>query len=293
MRWLQGFEPICKEYAALAPLTWYKLGGPARWLFEPADSPTLAALLVRLREAQVPWRVLGRGANLLVPDAGFDGAVISLRAGGFEDVQFTDECVTAGAGADFPSLIRTAMNESRVGLEALAGIPGAVGGAIRMNAGGRYGEIGRFVKDITVIDTNGAERVLSAADVGFSYRRTQLDHMVITSARFALPFGDRAAAEERYRKIWIEKHDQQPPVAARSAGCIFKNPHGSSAGLLIDRAGLKGFRVGGARISERHANFIVADNAARSEDVLRLIDEARDRVRRDANVELELEIQIW
>ncbi|MCA9245339.1 MAG: FAD-binding protein, partial [Phycisphaerales bacterium] len=222
-----------------------------------------------------------------------DGAVISLRAGGFEEINITDDEVIAGAGADFPALIRETIAESRVGLEALAGIPGAVGGAIRMNAGGRYGEVGQFVKDITVVDIAGEERVMPVDQVGFAYRRTGLDNLIITSARFNLPFGDREAAHDRYREIWIEKHDQQPPVAARSAGCIFKNPLGSSAGLLIDRAGLKGFRVGGARISERHANFILAEEAASSADVLRLIDEARDRVRRDANIELELEIQIW
>jgi len=291
MSWWRGFEAIVRPEVPLGPHTWYKLGGPAAWLCEPRNPPELAALLARLRDAGVLWRVLGCGANVLVSDEGWRGAVIHL-AGDFARVELT-HTVTAAAGADFPRLIRRTIRSGLVGLEVLAGIPGSVGGLIRMNAGGKYGEVGQFVRDVTLLDRHGNLVERTAAEVGFRYRHTDLDGCIVLAARFALARGDAEAALRRHRAIWQEKYASQPPVSERSAGCIFKNPAGHSAGRLLDQAGLKGVRVGGAEISARHANFIVAHEGATAGHVIDLIRLAQDRVWNTSGIKLELEIDIW
>lgn len=293
MSWCDGFADICRADVPLADFTWYRLGGPARWLIEPRDEPELAAVLDRARAAGVAWRVLGRGANVLVRDEGFDGAVIRLRGAHFEELNLEDGTVYAAAGAELPTLIRAAMHRGLVGLEALAGVPGTVGGVIRMNAGGKYGQVCDFVRSVSVLERDGALCERNAEQVGFTYRHTRLDGAVVLGATLRLNAGDADAARRRYREIWNEKHATQPAVARRSAGCIFKNPPGGSAGKLLDEAGLKGQRVGGAEISPRHANFIVAHEGARARDVLGLIALARDRVWNASGVALELEIEVW
>lgn len=324
MSWCSEFESICQTDAPLSTFTWYKLGGPARWLFEPRDEAELARLLLRLRENNVAWRALGLGANLLVRDAGFDGAVIRLEKMaldpaviadcGFRIADFSqaeaqepaevqnlrsvmvlqaEQPIAVAAGADFTKFVRRTLSAGRVGLEKLAGIPGTIGGVVRMNAGGRYGECQDFIRAVRVIDQAGASRWLDKSDVGFRYRHTALDGCIVTAAAFDLPHGDADAALERFKEIWNEKYDQQPPVSARSAGCVFKNPLGHSAGKLIDQAGLKGARRGGAEISARHANFIVASNGAKAADVLALIELAQLSVRDQFAVSLETEVEIW
>jgi UDP-N-acetylmuramate dehydrogenase len=293
MSWYRGFEPICQPDASLSDHTWYRLGGPARWFFRPRQQEETVALLARCRAAEVAWRVLGRGANVLVRDEGFDGAVIHLAGPQLESVQYDGEQVLVGAAADFPKLVRDTLEHGLLGLENLAGIPGTLGGVIRMNAGGKYGEIGQFVRHVRVVERDGAVAVRPALRVGFGYRRTDLDGCVVLGATLSLREGDRQAGLARHREIWNEKYATQPPVGVRSAGCIFKNPPGHKAGLLLDQAGLKGRRVGGAEISARHANFIVAYEGARASDVLELIALARDRVWNHSGVELEMEIEVW
>lgn len=293
MSWFDGFQPICRPDAPLAELTWYRLGGPARWLFEPRSVDELAALVERIRQNGVAWRVLGRGANVLVDDAGFDGAVIRLVGSAFDGASYDGLRVRVGAGADFSRVIRDCIERGLIGLEALAGIPATIGGAVRMNAGGRYGELGTFVSHVQVLGPTGQIESRSAGDIGFSYRRTKLNDCVIVAADLKLAEGNRDDARRRYREIWLEKSAEQPSVSARSAGCVFKNPPGQRAGKLLDEAGLKGLRVGGAEISTRHANFIVAYEDARAGDVLELIARARERVLQRAGVELELELDVW
>lgn len=293
MSWYAGFEPICRPDCPLAEYTWYRLGGPARWLFEPRDDAELAGLVAACRGAGVPWRVLGRGANVLVRDAGFDGAVLRLDAPFFQRVIYENSQVTAGAGVDFPKLVKETLQRGLVGLEALAGIPGTMGGVTRMNAGGRYGEIGRFVRRVRVLEADGALNDRSAETLGLGYRRTALEGCIVIATTLELGPGDREAALARHKHIWNEKYDSQPPVSARSAGCIFKNPPGHAAGRLIDQAGLKGTRAGQAEISARHANFIVAHDGATAADVIGLIELARQRVREQFGVALETEVEIW
>ncbi len=293
MCWFAGYEASVRRDEPLSRHTWYRLGGPARWFCTPPDAETLATLLTRCRERGLPWRVLGQGVNVLVRDAGFDGVVFRLDADAFGRVEFRPPVVWAGAGADFPKLIRRCIDRGLIGLEALAGIPGSVGGIVRMNAGGRWGEIGPLVRSVTVVEPDGTLRTLEREALEFGYRRSNLAGRIVVEVGLELAAGDPAAALERHRRIWEEKYATQPPVSHRTAGCIFRNPPGDSAGRLLDGCGLKGLSCGGARISERHANFIEAADGATADDILRLIDRAREHVRRETGVELELEIEIW
>lgn len=292
MSWHSGFEAICRADVPLCEHTWYRLGGPARWLVEPRGEDELSAVMARVREAGVPWRVLGRGANLLVSDAGFDGVVVRLAAAEFERAVF-DDGISVGAGYDFPKLIRACINRERVGMERLAGIPGTLGGVVRMNAGGKYGEIREFVRSVRVLERDGMLATRPAAACGFRYRGSDFAGCIVVGATLDLPQGDPAVAMQRHKEIWNEKYASQPPVSQRSAGCIFKNPPGHSAGKLLDQCGLKGVRVGGAEISTKHANFIVASDGATAQNVIDLIALAKDRVWNATGVELHSEVEIW
>lgn len=295
MPWWSGFEPIVRTDAALADLTWYQLGGPARWLVAPRDAAELARVMSAIRGAGVAWRVLGKGANVLVRDGGFDGAVIVLSAESWSGVEFdfANHAVEAGAGIDFNKLSKKVLARGLGGLERLAGIPGSFGGIIRMNAGGKYGSISEFVEWVRVLTPTGEIVDRPAAAVGFSYRHTQLDDHIVLAARCRFSPEPREALEARNREIWNEKYATQPAVSQRSSGCIFKNPPNEKAGRLIDEAGLKGVRVGGAEISQRHANFIVAGAGTTAQNVLDLIAIAQDRVRERTGISLELEVEVW
>jgi len=294
MSWFNGFEPIVQTDVPLDQYVWYRLGGPARWLCEPRDEAELADLMRRLREHDIDWRILGAGANVIVRDAGFDGAVIRLAGPAFENIAFDGPVVKAWAGVDFAALIKASLKRNLIGLEVFAGIPGSVGGVVRQNAGGRRGEIGSFVQAARVLNADGSAVTLDANQMGFKYRHTNLDDRIILAADFALREGDGFQAMLRYREIFAEKQRSQPTFAARTAGCIFKNPpQGAPAGRLLDDAGLKGMRVGGAEISTLHANFILAHDDAVAEDVLQLISLAKERVLKTTGVELQPEVDIW
>lgn len=293
MSWCSGLEAICRRDVPLRDYTWYGLGGPAAWLVTPRDEGELAQTLVQCTVARLPWRVLGRGANLLVRDAGFDGVVIRLSGPAWERTWFDPPHAHAGAGADFPKLVKQCVERGLLGLENLVGIPGSVGGAIRQNAGGRHGSVADYVHTVRLVRSDGSVRAHSAAELGFGYRRSQLDGGVVSAATFALQSGDSAAGLARYRALWNEKYASQPPLSAKSAGCVFKNPPGRAAGRLIDEAGLKGRRCGAAEISPKHANFIVAHPGATTQNVLDLITLARDRVFERTGIRLELELEVW
>lgn len=294
MPWFDGLEAICRTDVPLSEHTWYGLGGPASWLLTPRNEAELCEVLRRCAENHVPWRILGRGANVLVRDEGFDGAVIMLDGPAWEQISFDDPPrVRAGAGADFPRLVRETVQRGLAGLESLAGIPGTVGGAVRMNAGGTHGSVSDHVTSVRLVQPDGRAYDRPAAAIHFGYRSTRLDGAIIAAATFELKPDNDDTAPQRYRAIWNEKYSTQPPVSARSAGCIFKNPPGHAAGKLIDNLGMKGERSGGAEISPQHANFILAHEGARARDVLDLIQRARERVRQHTGVSLELEIEIW
>jgi UDP-N-acetylmuramate dehydrogenase len=283
----------CRRSAPLAPLTWFRLGGPAEYLLAPKSEDQLSMMIRRCRESGVPVRFLGMGANVIVPDEGVSGAVVRLDAEAFTTTTIDGSCVTAGAGVDLTKLVRRVVREGLAGLENIAGIPGTVGGGICMNCGGRYGEIGTAVKKIHVIGSDGRAYERDHDDLEFGYRRCTLGSDCIVSAEFQLERMDRGELETRFREIYLYKQNTQPPLGAQSVGCIFRNPAGRSAGEIIDRAGLKGLRLGSAYVSERHANFVLADPGGRAADVIQLIRLVGQRVEDHCGIRLEPEVKIW
>jgi UDP-N-acetylmuramate dehydrogenase len=314
---LDAFKEISLLDEPLAPYTWMKVGGPAQYLVRPRNPDELLEVVRYCHEEQIPVRVLGGGSNVLVRDEGVSGAVIQLiderdetltvrpkgqsnderdksiaKSSAFGRITVDGTTVTAGAGAALSQLISHSVKAELAGLETLSGIPGTVGGALRGNAGGRSGDIGQFVDSVTVMSAKGEISTRRANELWFGYRESNIEELVILEGTFTLQQGDPHEITRRMRKLWIMKKATQP-LSFQSAGCIFKNPRGLSAGSLIEQAGLKGIRVGQAEISDRHANFIVTHPNAKSDDVLRLIDLARSKVAEQFGVDLELEIKIW
>ena len=289
---LAEFNAITRPDEPLAPYTWLKVGGPAQYFIEPRHPEELVQVVQCCHAEQIPVRVLGGGSNLLVRDEGVGGVVLRLSGDAFARIDVDGTSVRSGAGALLSQLISRSVKAELAGLEVLAGIPGTVGGALRGNAGGRSGDIGQFVKSVKVLTAKGEVFMRSEDELLFSYRQSSLYEMVVLEGVFALHHGNPDEIVNRMRKIWIMKKATQP-LSFQSAGCIFKNPRGLSAGALIEQAGLKGTRIGNAEISDRHANFIVTHPGAGSDDVLRLIDLARSKVAEQFGVDLELEINIW
>jgi UDP-N-acetylmuramate dehydrogenase len=287
-----GLEHIVKEKCPLAPYTWYGLGGPADYLITPQSREQIAEVFRRCRDNQVPIRVLGFGSNLLVSDEGVRGAVIRLENPVFCDYTFDQTTLKAGAGANLNKLVLESVRRGLAGLEALTGIPGSVGGAVRMNAGGRFGDLGAVVQSVTVMNAEGQIFEKAKPELVFDYRTTNITSKLILEATIELTESEPESLLQVVKEVWIYKKNTQP-LDTHNAGCIFKNPRGMSAGALIDRAGLKGTQIGGAVVSEKHANFIIAEKGCRSSDVRQLIDLIRTRVREKFDIQLELEIEIW
>lgn len=288
----KGFEHFVKRAEPLAPHTWFHLGGPAEYFAEPQSVDQLQALVRRCRETSTPVRILGGGSNVLVRDEGLSGVVVRLNAPAFSDIALNKDLLSAGGGAKLGHAISTSVREGRAGLEALVGIPGTIGGALHGNAGSRGGDIGQWTCQATVMSRAGEILQRKRDELVFAYRESSLDELVILSAQFQLEQDDPEELTKRMQKQWIVKKASQP-LGHQSAGCIFKNPRGMSAGMLIEQAGLKNTRIGQAEVSDRHANFIIADPGATSADVLKLIEVVRERVMERLGIELETEIEIW
>lgn len=253
----------------------------------------MAALLRRAREGEVPVRILAGGSNILVRDEGFPGLVIHLESPAFSDVEIDGGRVRAGAAVPLTALISQTTRAGLAGLEVLTGIPGTVGGAVWGNSGGRQGAIGTTVRGVTVVDEAGEIAHRDREDLRFGYRSCDLDDPILLSVDMELDREDPETVVKRMRRIWIIKKENQP-YGHQSSGCVFKNPSPEqSAGALVERAGMKNQRVGGAEVSDRHANFIVAHPGATASDVLQLIDQVRQRVRQQSGHELELQLKIW
>lgn len=287
-----GLEEAVEENVPLARYTWYKIGGPARYFVRPRHEADLQLAAQRCVENDIPIYVLGLGANLLVHDAGVNGAVFRLDHEHWRTVRFDKTTLTVGAGVDMQKLVLRTVRQGLAGIECLAGIPGTVGGGIRMNAGGKFGDIGATVTRVGVMDVTGLLFDRHKDDLVFDYRSTNIAAKFILNATLELEEEDPERIMRKVKEIWMYKRNSQP-LNTKNAGCIFKNPRGLSAGALIDQAGLKGFRVGGAEVSEKHANFIVAHAGAKAEDVLTLIKVIREKVEEKEGVHLESEVQVW
>ncbi len=287
-----GLEHFVRRAEPLAPLTWFHLGGPAEFFAEPNTVEELQAVVRRCHQERAPIRLLGGGSNILVRDEGVTGMVVRLAAAPFAEITVGQRAVTAGGGAKLGHVISTSVREGLAGLEPLVGIPGTIGGALHGNAGSHGGDIGQWTCQATVMTRGGEILERTREELVFAYRESSLDELAILRAQFQLDADDPAELTKRMQKQWIIKKAGQP-LSHQSAGCIFKNPRGMSAGMLIDQAGLKNTRYGQAEVSERHANFIIADEGATSQDVLQLIDVVRQRVFDRLGIELESEIEVW
>ena len=276
---------------SLAPLTSYKLGGSASWFVEVHDDDHLD-VVVGSTPADVDLLLLGKGSNLLVADGGFSGLVVRL-GGAFLDIAVApDGVVVAGGAAPLPRLARASGEAGRCGLEFYAGIPGSVGGAVAMNAGGHGSDTAQHLIHAVVVDRVSGERSeRTPTDLELGYRSSNLGpDEIVTSARFATSPCSRPEAEARIREItrWRKQHQ---PGGTFNAGSVFKNPEGDAAGRLIDETGLKGLRCGGVAVSEIHANFFTADEDATAQDVWDLVWAVRRRVGEATGVWLVPEIR--
>jgi UDP-N-acetylmuramate dehydrogenase len=275
---------------SLAPLTWFRVGGPAQVLFTPADEDDLAYFLKSL-PGELPVTVVGVGSNLIVRDGGVLGVVIRLSPRGFGEASAEKEIISAGAAALDKRVAEVAAAANLAGLEFLFGIPGTVGGALRMNAGANGAETKDVLIDANGIDCAGKKRVFANADMKFVYRNSGVDASIIfTSARFR---GAPAAAEAiRARMNEVQTHrETAQPIRDKTGGSTFKNPPGHSAWKLIDAAGCRGLRLGGAQVSEMHCNFLINTGNATGHDIETLGETVRARVKESSGLELQWEIK--
>jgi len=286
-----GIEKVWTDEPLANHTTW-RIGGPADLLIQPKDKASLKTALQILHRHKVPWNVIGRGSNLLVRDGGIRGAVLKV-AEGLSHCEFKGEEVCVGAGY---SMIRLAVETGKMGLtgmEFAGGIPGTVGGAVYMNAGAHGSDLSRILIEAEILFENGECKVLTNEELSFSYRTSLLQKQkgIVLEARFQLRAGDRkeiaatlAANKDRRRLT--------QPLQMPCAGSVFRNPPGDHAGRLIEAAGLKGYRIGGAQVSEKHSNFIVNCGGATATDVLTLINHVRSTILEKNGVDLHPEVLV-
>jgi len=292
LRLLDTLPPVRGKYeeaANLSNMVWFRTGGPAEVLFRAADEADLQEFLAAL-SPDVPVMVVGVGSNLLVRDGGVSGVVIRLGKP-FAGIKIEGDMVTAGAGAMDVTVAFGAAEASLSGLEFLRGIPGTIGGALRMNAGAYGAEVKDVLVSATAVDRQGARHDIPAPDMGFGYRKTAVpEDWIFTSATFrALP-GRQADIMKRMEDIQTAREDTQP-MRVRTGGSTFKNPDGEKAWQLIDKAGCRGLKIGGAHVSEKHCNFLINEGEASSADLENLGEEVRRRVLEKSGIQLIWEIR--
>jgi UDP-N-acetylmuramate dehydrogenase len=275
--------------APLAPLTWFKTGGPARWLFEPADADDLAAFLRDLDSA-IPVMALGLGSNLIVRDGGWPGVVVRLGKAFAKVAAIDATTLDCGGGASGILVSSTARDAGIAGMEFLRSIPGTVGGFVRMNGGAYGGEVKDILIDCDVVLRSGERVSIPLSDLRYSYRHSDLpDQAIVTAARFRGTPGEPAAIQTEMDRISAAREASQP-LRSKTGGSTFKNPDGDKAWRLVDAAGCRGLAIGGAQVSEKHCNFLINTGAATSADIEALGEEVRRRVLADSGVELQWEI---
>ncbi|MFH0945571.1 MAG: UDP-N-acetylmuramate dehydrogenase [Planctomycetota bacterium] len=278
----------------LAPLTTFKMGGKVPLLAEPRNREEFVAVIRSLREEQLTFRILGGGANVLVDDRGLDDVVVltngitfMLREG--EDTR----TLRLGAGLSIPQFVQAVRQMGRTGVECLVGIPGSIGGATVMNAGGRHGQFSDIARRVSILTPESEEQEHEVTPETFGYRRSIFGgEVIVLETVVELEKGDRDRSDELIRQYLKEKSLAQP-LTERSAGCVFKNPPGDSAGRILDRAGAKGMSRGGAAVSEKHANFLVNRGGATLADVRSLIEEMQQVALEKCGIELQTEVLIW
>jgi UDP-N-acetylmuramate dehydrogenase len=290
---------VVKLQEPMSGHTSYRIGGIADALVTPVDRQDLAALLQEIKDQHLPCLVLGGGTNLLVRDGGFRGVVISLKKmttiGIFREYRSLGgsfAVIHVEAGAMLARLLSFSVERGLTGLEFATGIPGTVGGAVCMNAGTAQGEMGDIIDTVTLVAPSGELILRNREEMGFGYRTANIpaDH-VVSDAKIILRYGDAGQIKAHVKQIMARRKDKQP-WGLPSAGSVFKNPQDESAGKLIESAGLKGLTIGGAQVSEKHANFIVNRGNAKAADVLQLMEIIKEKVLDMHQIRLEPEIKI-
>ena len=300
---MQDLKPLvrlCEETGAqiqtdvpMSEHTSFHIGGACRALVTLPDAAACQKIVRRLRTDRIPFRLIGRGTNLLVPDTGYRGVVLKL-GGSFAAQPVVDgETITCGAGNSLKNLCLSALSASLTGLEFAYGIPGSVGGAVYMNAGAYDGEMQGVLSEVTFLNSDTELRTLSAAELGLGYRHSVfMEHdWLILSAKITLQKGDSDAIRARMRELLGRRQEKQP-LEYPSAGSTFKRPAGSYASKLIDECGLKGYRVGGAQVSTKHAGFVVNRGGATYADVMAVCKHVQETVQAKTGFVLELEPEI-
>lgn len=276
-------------HAPLKDMTWLHVGGPAEVLFQPTDQEDLITFLKDC-PSSAPITVLGASSNLLVRDGGIEGIVIKLGPN-FARINVDGTKITAGAGAMDINIARIAQKEGLTGLEFLSGIPGTLGGALRMNAGAHGGEIKDKVTSITLTDRTGCLKTIAPDEMGFAYRKTATPQdWIFLSATFEASKGDQAIIDSTMKDIRAKRIDAQP-IRERTAGSTFANPDGLKAWELIDKAGCRGLAIGGAMMSTHHCNFMVNTGDATATDFENLGEEVRRRVHESSGIDLTWEVR--
>jgi UDP-N-acetylmuramate dehydrogenase len=277
--------------ASMAKITWFRVGGPAELLFQPADEDDLAAFM-KLLPNDVPVTVVGIGSNLLVRDGGIDGVVIRLSAKGFGSVEVIEgNRIRAGAAVPDKRVAATALEAGLDGFAFYHGIPGGIGGALRMNAGANGSETTERVVEVRAIDRDGKLHVLSHADMGYSYRHSDASKdLIFTSVVMQGVPAEKATIQEKMDAVQHHRETVQP-IREKTGGSTFKNPQGHSSWKLIDEAGLRSFCIGGAEMSTMHCNFMINVDSATAYDLELLGETVRERVFAHSGVELQWEIK--
>lgn len=279
------------EQEPLARHTTWRIGGPARYLVQPAGVDDVEKTLHFAREQGLPWLVLGLGSNVLVRDGGFQGIVLKLGKG-LDRLEMKGATAIVGAGLPTPLLARRTAEAGFAGVERFIGIPGTVGGGVYMNAGCHGAEFAEVVTEVTVMDAAGKTRTVGRRQISYKYRSSNLGDVVILEAKLGLAEEPPARLKEIQGRL-LRWRKAGTPFDQPCAGSTFKNPGGAkTAGMLIDEVGLKGYRVGGAQISPLHANYLLNTGNATASDVLKVIEHVRKTVAKRAGVELELEVKV-
>ena len=277
------------ENEPMANHTSYGIGGPALAFIEPNSVNDLQMIQLFAEKHNIPVHCIGGGSNLLVSDDGVDGFVVSLEKS-FKNISFDKDKCYAGAGLKLSKLVKECIKQNLIGLETLIGIPGTLGGALIMNAGAFGNEISNYLTSIELLNNKGVVEKKSANEIEFKYRSSTFNkNDIILNAEFRLESAPHTMIIQNRDEANLKRRNSQP-LKFRSAGSVFKNPDGFSAGYLIDQAGLKGKSVGGAMVSDIHANFIINHENAKAEDVVQLVKIIRDTILKEYSIALELEI---
>lgn len=292
MNWWKRLKGKVRRAEPLRRHTTFKIGGPAEYLVEPYDISDLRLLLSCAKKYRFPFSIIGLGSNILVNDKGVEGAVLRLSSPFFRKISFRGNRVSAGAGTRLSRLLLAGQKQGLGGLEFLAGIPATLGGALAMNAGAAGKGIADLVEKATVMDYNGNIKILNKDNIGFDYRKSNLSRCIILNAQLRLKKDNSKKIKKTISECLDYRRESQD-LSFPSAGCIFKNPKGRPAGMLIDLCGLKRKRIGDACVSDRHANFILNRGHSSARDVLRLMDLIRKEIRKKFRITLEPEIKIW